>query len=427
MAKNVFQDMVKTKRERATLTKPVTFAQKMEKIEQVKKMASRLPPENTHTTGGRKYGLWIVALGSVVFFLFALSFFFAHANVTVTPRATDVVFNENLSANKDSSVSDGVSFDLVVISGEETRTVSATEQKDVSIAAKGTVVIYNAFSKVAQPLLIDTRLEGSNGKIYKTVKAVTVSGIKADGTPGSVEVDIYAQDPGPASNSEPLDFKVFGFKGTPKYEKFYARSKGNITGGQQGNVPVVSEEEKSRLSGDMKNALESSLLHKATDQIPNGFILFKDATFLVTDTDTPEAITTEEGTILSLKGTMYGFLFNEEKLTEKITKGKISEYDGAQVYIPNIGDLVFSLSNKGIPFSEVSSINFTLSGKAKVVWKFDGEKLKTDLAGKSKKYFNQALAEYPYIESGELKLSPFWSGTIPEKLKDITVTVNYPQ
>src|SRR3989344_2917374 len=139
MAKNVFQDMVKTKRAR-TGVKPSTLAtertERLERVQEVRRIAERLPPEETvrpvKGNSDRRYGLWVVAGISILFFLFALSFFFAHASVLVTPKSVEVTFNENLSANKDSSISDGLSFDLVVISGEETKTIPATEAKDTS-------------------------------------------------------------------------------------------------------------------------------------------------------------------------------------------------------------------------------------------------------------------------------------------------------
>lgn len=415
--------MVKTKRAR-TGVHGDTYTERMEKVKQVKRLAGELPDVPTR---GRRYGLWVVAGISVLFFLFALSFFFASAKVVVTPKFTEVTFNETISATKDSNLSEGASFDLVIISGEEKKNISATETKETSVPARGTVILYNAFSKAPQPLLIDTRLEGSNGKLYKTVKAVTIPGQKADGTPGSVEVDIYADAPGPDSNSTPIDFKIFGFKGSPKYAKFYARSKTALTGGFTGTLPVVSPTDKARVNEELRTALEASLLRKATDQIPDGFVLFKDAVFLKTDTEVAEESMSDAGAVLTLKGTLYGFLFNDQKLTQKITKGKIPEYEGALVFIPNINNLTFSLTNRDISFADVTTINFKLEGKGTVVWKFDADKLREDLLGKSKDYFNQIFAKYPYVDSAELKLNPFWSGSFPKKPEDINITVNYPE
>jgi len=116
----------------------------------------------------RKYRIYFVALISVVFLLFALSFLFSGAKIVITPKIREIPLNsENLSAAKDPNIP-GLSFDLVVISGEENKTIQGGEEKEVEISAKGVVLIYNSYSSSSQVLDINTRLEGSNGKIYKT-------------------------------------------------------------------------------------------------------------------------------------------------------------------------------------------------------------------------------------------------------------------
>ena len=84
-----------------------------------------------------------------------------------------------------------------------------------------------------------------------------------DGKPGSVEVNIYANEAGAEYNSEPLDFKILGWKGDPKYEKFYGRSKGTITGGLKGTLPALSDQEKAAISVELKQALEEKLIEKS--------------------------------------------------------------------------------------------------------------------------------------------------------------------
>jgi hypothetical protein len=129
-----------------------------------------------------------------------------------------------------------------------------------------------------------------------------------------------------------------------------------------------------------------------------------------------------------MTGTLYGLLFDEVKLTEKITKNIIKDGEGSAVYLPNIKDLKFVLSNKeNISLSDAQKINFNLSGTAKIVWKLDEDKLVADLLGKSKKDFNQILLQYPNIDSADLVISPFWKMSFPDKIKDIKVVVNYPQ
>ena len=424
MPRNLLQDMVrKTPVKTRPIQKPV--------LVQVEKN----PPRDTFSTYKKetnkrsKYRIYFVALVSVIFLLFALSFLFSGAKVTVVPKVKEIPLNnENLSATKNSDVQ-GLPFSLVVISGEESKTVPGGEMKDSSASAKGTILIYNAFSSSPQVLTIDTRLEGSNGKIYKTSKKITVPGMTKDAKPGSIEVEIYGAEAGEGYNSAPLDFKILGFKGTPKYSKFYGRSKGEITGGSIGKSPVVSSLDKATAVSELKSTLETKLLGKVTNQIPSGFILYKDAIFLDINEKDVSFTPDQNGAVLaSIKGTLYGFLFDERKLTTKIAEDIIDGYQGNEVYMPNIRGLIFTLTDKeNISFADVTSINFSLSGTPRVVYKVDEVKFATDLLAKKKADFNQVLAQYPNIDSAVLVIRPFWKSSFPEKSKNIEIIVNYPQ
>ncbi|MFA4975537.1 MAG: hypothetical protein WC839_02110 [Candidatus Paceibacterota bacterium] len=416
MPRNLLQDMKKVKT-------PINERRKIE--HEIEKIYYK---EEQSNNKGFKYRIYFVALISVIFLLFALSFLFSGAKITINPKIKEIPFNENLSAIKNLNTID-FSFDSVVISGEESKTIQGGEEKDVAIASEGTVLIFNSFSSSPQVLDIDTRLEGSNGKIYKTNKKVIVPGMTKDNKPGSVEVGIYGKEAGEEYNSVPLDFSIVGFKGTPKYSKFYARSNGEITGGLKGKSPVVSSLDKETAVSELKNTLETKLLNKIKDQIPSGFILFKDAIFLKIDDQnisfTPDK---DNKMLVNIKGTLYGFLFDEKKLTKKIALDIIDKYDGSEIYIQNIRDLTFSLSNKeSISFVDAKNIDFTLSGTPKIVWRVDETKFVADVLGKKKKDFNQILLQYSNIDSAEVVVRPFWKSSFPEKSKSIEVIINYPK
>ena len=426
MARNLLQDMVKVKTIRS-IPVPVRKKEEEEEKEQEKRK-EKIPDKIKPSKKGPKYRIYFVALISVVFLLFALSFLFSGAKITIAPKVQEIPLkNENLSATKDSSTSD-LSFDLVMIPGEENKIIQGGETKDVTVKATGIVVIYNAFSSSSQNLDIDTRLEGSNGKIYKTVKKITVPGMTA-GKPGSVEVGIYGAVGGEAYNSAPLDFKIFGFKGTPKYSKFYGRSKGDITGGFTGKSPIVSALDKTIAVSELKATLQADLLKKVTGQIPDGFVLFKDAVFTNINDQDVGFVSNQDNTVtVNIKGTLYGFIFDEQKLTKKIAGDIIDKYDGSEVSIPNIRDLTFSLANKdNVSFADVTSINFSLSGTPKIIWKVDTAKFIADVLGKKKSDFNQVLAQYPSIDTAQLVIRPFWKTSFPDKSSSIQVIVNYPK
>jgi hypothetical protein len=417
MTKRFLEDMVKSKHFRLeNKKKEIPEKKKREnsgiKTKQFKKRS--------------RYMLWLVAFFSTVFCLFALSFLFGRAEILVTPKTQDVVLNENLSAVKDSDI-DGLSFHLMVVSDQESKNVEANGEKNVSESATGSVAIYNSFSSSPQLLAINTRLEGSNGKIYKTLTKITVPGMNKDGTPGKTEVKIYGSATGADYNSTPLDFTIIGFKGTSKYAKFKVRSEGEITGGLVGKIPVVSEADKALALADLNTTLKNKLMQKANDH--NGFILFKDAIFInIDDSNISLTDNKDNSATLTESGTLDGILFDEQKLTQKIAKDNVDKYDGSDVYLPNIKDLIFTLVNQdSVSFNNLQNINFNLSGPAKIVWKVNENKFTADLLGKSKSDFSKILSQYPNINSATLTLSPFWKMSIPNKAKDIKVIVNYPQ
>ena len=407
MPRNLLQDMkMKTSRLPLKKERPVRPAGVKEKEKPEKKKS-----------GSYRYKLYLVALISVVFLFFALSFLFSKAEITVTPLVNEVSINDNLSAVKEGDQA-GLFFKSVVISGEESKIIPGTGKT----IAKGVVSIFNSFSSSPQALDIDTRLQGSNGKIYKTSKKVVVPGMK-NGVPGNIEVGIYGGE-GPQYESPPIDFSVIGFKGTAKYSKFKVRSVGEIKG-----EPVVSSLDKTNAMSELKASLEAKLLKKVIDQTPSDFVLWQDAVSLVFDDKNMTFASVKDNLVsATAKGTLYGFLFNENNLAKKIAEDVIDKYDGSEVYIPNIKDLAFSLTDKGnISFQNAKNISFNLKGTPKIVWKVNEAKLVADVIGKKKNDFSLILSQYKNIASAELVLHPFWKTSFPTRSENIKVIVNYPK
>ncbi len=413
MSKHFLEDMIRVKNNQKRAPKMVPTGEVFSVADGEKKY-----PKNRY-----RFMLWFVALVSATFCFFAFSFLFSRAEISVILKTKDITLDKNLSASLDLNA-DSLPFELTHFLGETSKTI-VLEERDFKEKAKGQIILYNKFSTSSQPLLIDTRLEGSNGKIYKTATKVVIPGMSKNGLPGQISVDIYAAEDGTDYNSAPLDFKIFGFKGTNKYTKFYGRSVGEISGGIVGKSRQLSDLQRTEMEKELKKVLESELFNKISSQIP-GFLLYPDATLIKTDDLITGPVAEDGSTVLTLKGTLYGIIFNEQKLTQKIVKDNIEESNASEVYIPNIKDLTFSLSNKeNILFENVKNINFDLSGPIKIVWKIDTEKLIADLLAKPKKDFNQVLSLYPNINSALVKLSPPWIQSLPSKTKDIKVTVDY--
>ncbi len=371
------------------------------------------------------YFLWFLVVLVVVISFFNISSRFSKANITIDPKIEEFTLEESLIAKKDLSQTEtDLSYQLIIVDGNQSKIITAEGEKEVKEKATGKVVLYNAFATSPQKLNVDTRLIGSNNKIYKTKEAVTIPAMISNSF-GSIEVEIYAEKEGEEYNSGPLDFQILGFKGTTKFDKIYGRSKGEIAGGFAGNKKIVNEESFNQTKEELENALELRLLEKALDQIPNDYILFRDATFYNLDSQITNNSGTNNEAEVTASGTLYGFIFNKKNLENYILDNKFQDKKG-NYYISNLKDLVFEIIDKNIVPSEASQISFNLKGQINAPYKINEQKVKEILAGKAKKEFSNIIATYENVENAELSIKPIWQNKIPKEIKKINLKVNYP-
>lgn len=428
--KNLLEDMVRVKKddlgkvESTTIRVPETEPKSKKDLSKIKESSVHIE-EYPSSNGGFKYRLWLVAFLCLGGLFFAVSVLFWRAQIIVHPKVEEFSLNTKLLASKDSNISD-LPFELVVISGEEKGKVKTEGEKEYAEVAKGTVVLYNMYSTTPQKIAKDTRLEGSNGKIYKTKKEATIPTITPDGFPGTVEVEIYATSAGEEYNSPPLDFKILGFKGTPKYESFYGRSKSEISGGLKGVFRTVSDINKVATFSSLETALKAKLFKKVADQIPTGFILYPGAVSFRVEEEKLIPANTEE-VDLSVTGTLSGMLLKEEDLTRKIAETSLSNYDGSPLYIQNIRNLRFAFGSAENLFWDSEKANFTLSGNVRFIWKVESESLIPLVLNKKKSEIENVLLKYPNISSIDLSIRPFWKKSLPVEPDKIKVDIIYPQ
>ncbi len=145
--------------------------------------------------------------------------------------------------------------------------------------ASGTVIVYNNYSSEPQVLVARTRLQSASGLIFRINNRAVVPGKKGD-KPGSIEVEISADQSGEKYNVGFSDFKVPGFIGTPKYGKFFARSradtKGDIKGGAAGQGKVVGKADSEALLKTLEDKVKANLATKLAGEIQDNFIIFPD-------------------------------------------------------------------------------------------------------------------------------------------------------
>lgn len=396
-----------------------------------------IPPQPPHSPRGgdeaprhSRMTLWLIAAGSVVLVLVLLSTLFAGATARIVPTQATVALDNSFTASRDASKT-GITFKLVAVNDEASQDVPATDERFVERKASGTIVVYNAYSSRDQRLITNTRFETPDGKIYRIASPIVVPGTrveKGEIVPGSIEATVYADAPGTDYNIGLSDFTIPGFKGDPRYQKFYARSKTPMTGGSSGTVHVASDDDVKAARATLQQTLEESLYQNALSQVPDDYILFKDATFFSSTGPEGPYETDGDAVHVTEKGTLYAVIFNKSELSKQVALDNLQTYDGSDVLIRDLADLKFSIPQKQTvdPVND-QDITFILTGTAHFVWQVDTDALKRDLAGIKKDAFGGVVEQYKSIKRAEATVRPFWSSAFPENPNDITIDIQLDQ
>ncbi|MBX4215595.1 hypothetical protein KW797_01455 [Candidatus Parcubacteria bacterium] len=400
----------------------------------------RLPPRPRHPSLAerfdkerenrprRRYVLYALAGVAFVFFLFSLSIFFVGATVTVYPKEREITVARTVTASKSGATP--LHFETLELSDTASMKAAATGTKEVRKKASGTIIVYNAYDGNAQRLIKNTRFETPDGKIFRIDAPIVVPGmttVSGKSVPGSVEAIVYADEPGPEYNIGKTDFTLPGFKGSPRYDKFYARSKTVMQGGQIGTTFAVSEKDEADATAALTARLKDSLEKKAKENVPADFVLYQDAMFFdyddikVTGAEGAREVTIEE------KGTLRALIMNRASVAKYLAQAEIRDFNGLPVESPTLDRLNFVLKDKAkLDPTELGAVSFGLSGTTTIVWSYDEKALKSDLLGKPKKNFQSILGKYKAIDKAALTISPFWAQTLPDSEDDIQIVRERP-
>lgn len=374
--------------------------------------------------------MWVVAavvLG--VLLAVALSYFFAGATVTVHPKFESVEPGAAIVAKLDAPLGT-LPYQTVTQSVTASRTVPTSGSAEVKRRASGTITVSNTYSTATQRLIKNTRFEAANGKIYRIDDSIVVPGAtkNADGTlaAGNIDVEIFADSPGTEYNQGETTFVIPGFKGDPRYTKFTARSKTPLSGGFVGVEKVVSDADLKAARESIAAELATSLTEMIKKNLPEGFILIAGSERVSTE-ELPRAEDASGGAIISLRGTSSAAIVKEEDLASALLKGSSQDYAGEAVRFEDAHTVEVSSSERLSPELK-NDLSVSLVKQTNVVWQFDGEALRSALAGAPAKNLQSILEGFkPAIMSATLSLRPLWSSTFPKDTEKIKLVIENPQ
>jgi len=185
----------------------------------------------------------IAAAGLAILAFFLLVNAFSRVLVRIMPLEQFIEVDALLKASGKAENNPAVfSLEMLRLEESKSKIIKAVGIEKIEKKATGKIKIFNVFSSKSQTLVASTRFETADGKIYRISNSVTVPGSVSQGNkviPGAVSVNVLADQAGEQYNIGLTDFTIPGFKETSKYEKFYARSETEMTGGFVGEAVVT--------------------------------------------------------------------------------------------------------------------------------------------------------------------------------------------
>jgi hypothetical protein len=386
-----------------------------------------LPP--LHRRRGYSWRMWTIAsIVLVILIGIIYSLLSSGADIRVTPRQEVVTVDGIFSARQGAEFGE-LPFEILTIVAEAHREVPAHGEEQVERKATGSITIYNTYDENPQRFIKNTRFESPDGLIYRIPESTVVPGQtkNADGTfaPGTVQIAVEAETSGTEYNKAPTHFTIPGLKSDPaRFKGFYAESKKQIKGGFSGVTKVVSEDDQTVAENELENELRATLTQRSHGETPEGFLLFDEATltrFDVLPVATGQSADTAD---VSMKGILYGIVFNEDAFGEYLALQTVSDYDRAQVHVIDPEVLQVTLKDKATLMpSELERANIQIVGTPRLVWQFDEALLIRDLVSKPKSFAETIFREHPAINSAHIVVSPFWRRALPSRPEDIHIKI----
>jgi hypothetical protein len=343
-----------------------------------------------------------------------LSTFFQGATIIVYPRTESVDFPSSVSAAPNAPAG-SLAYQTISAAYAASTTITASGTKKVSIAARGTITIYNGYSAAPQKLIANTRFAAPDGTIYRIHSAVVVPGMKGT-APGTVTATVYADAPGTAYNRGATTFTIPGFQGDPQYSTFYAKAD-SITGGLVGQVPAIAAADLAAAQSTLKTQLDAAV-QASTIAAPAGSMLIAN-TAQVTYGAVNQTANSDGTATLSESATASSDAVSAADLASAIAKQKIGGYGGEAVAFVDP-------SKVSVSAESVASATLTLdiTGSSPLVWQFDPQTLKAALLGKSKADFQTIIQSFePAITRAEAHVRPFWDANFPANPDKIDIQV----
>lgn len=380
--------------------------------------------ENGKRKPGKKTLVFVLMAIVLVGFAAFIMTIMSSATVTIIPKRASVETNLELKSTKDGSV--GTKHELIKLTKSSSASVPAKGEEMVEKKASGKIMVYNNFSEEPQRLISRTRFETPEGLIYRIPESIVIPGKRVvDGKdlPGSLEVEVFADEAGEKYNIGKADFTIPGFKtDKTRYTNFYAKSVTEMAGGFIGKMRTVVESDKTTALTKLESEIKTNIEKEIHSQVPDGLVLLNGGIFY-TKKELPQK---DEGSSVSLtlELTAHALLLPLETLSNEITNntvGSDSNWEGIESKVSDFSPLSISTNTENPVNAGV--VDIKISGSAPIESVIDTNVIIGRLVGTKQKDMSTILGNFPGIVEAKAAIRPIWKKTFPENSAKIYINI----
>jgi hypothetical protein len=362
--------------------------------------------------------IWAIVVIAVLFGAYYLASFFRVATVEIGVRSANKTVNDSIFITQDARTVATKDASLSII-------VSADKEDEVLSKATGKITVFNE-QTASHALIINTRFQTDDGKIYRITSPITVPAAK-NGVPGKKEVEVRAD---PDSNSDER-WKEYNIPAGTKLvvstykenksnllTKIYAETATAISGGEKGIKRIASAIAVENASAQLDKDLEEQLLREVS-QLENLILLDYKIVYSTVNSDNDKD---SSGIKISKSADINAVLVKKDSLAKLLAGKIIPGYNGEKIEIANFDQIkIKSKIAKDSIAPDMDNFDLGVEGDVFLVYLFNEQDLKESIAGKNKDDAEKSLASFPIALRG-IKISPFLYSKIPSNLDKIIVT-----
>lgn len=378
---------------------------------------------------GNSSKLLLIFVGSIVAIIiigYFASQFYAIAKFDIVPVSYPVKINKTVVAQAN-AVGDSATYSIITLSDSVSNDVNSTNGAYQESKASGKMTIYNNYSATPQRLIAGTRLATSKGLIYKLTSSITVPG-KTSSTAGQIAVSVIADKVGQEYNlntSQGETLRLLGFKGTPKYNGFYAKVSGEISGGFAGTKKNISKTDLASSTKNLETQLFANLSVKVRDEIGDNTILFDNGIFFGTSSPVITDKNENQSTV-TVTGVINAIVFDKKSLFNKLAgEDIISSFGDYSFDVANIDDLKVTFTNlKDFSLTKKNTLLSNFEGDVVIVARIPIEEIKSKLMGLPLSETYSVIRSYSTLIDTDSKghVMPPWS-KVPTSPDNIEINI----